>query len=47
MIATHTLENRLAVREQPQRSHVMLQLWEQLAFIDSAGVDVRVYPLTA
>jgi len=33
MINTPTLETRLAVREQPSRSHVMLQRWEKLVFL--------------
>ena len=33
MPVTPTLESRLAVRERPSRSHVMLQRWEKLIFL--------------
>jgi hypothetical protein len=33
MAVIPTLESRLSVREQPSRTHVMLQRWEKLAFL--------------
>lgn len=43
-----TLESRLAVRERPLRSHVMLQRWEELAFLhwrwDAAVIQLTLPP---
>ena len=48
MIAIPTLETRLAVREQPARSHVMVQRWEKLAFLhwrwDAAEIQRTLPP---